>query len=47
VDAVAMFAQAVRAQLAGGGAALIATHIDLGLDAEVLDGSASARKRNC
>jgi len=29
--AVAMFAAAVRAHLAGGGAALIATHIDLGL----------------
>jgi heme exporter protein A len=37
-DAVAMFARAVRAHLAGGGAALIATHIDLGLaEAEVLD----------
>ena len=30
-DAVAMFAAAMRAHLAGGGAALIATHIDLGL----------------
>ncbi len=38
VDAVAMFAAAVRAHLAGGGLALIATHIDLGLDeAQVLD----------
>lgn len=36
-DAVALFAQVVGAHLAGGGAALIATHIDLGLDAEVLD----------
>ena len=36
-QAVAMFADAVRAHLAGGGAALIATHIDLGLDAEVFD----------
>mgnify|MGYP001627871739 CR=1 FL=1 len=36
-DAVAMFADAVRAHLAAGGSALIATHIDLGLDAEVLD----------
>lgn len=36
-DAVAMFAAAVRAHLAGGGAALIATHIDLGIEAEVLD----------
>lgn len=35
--AVAMFADAVRAQLAWGGSALIATHIDLGLEAEVLD----------
>jgi len=37
-DAVAMFASAVRAHLARGGAALIATHIDLGLpEAEVLE----------
>ncbi len=37
-DAVAMFAGAVRAHLAAGGAALMATHIDLGLDeAETLD----------
>lgn len=36
-DAVALFAAAVRAHLRGGGSALIATHIDLGLDAEVLD----------
>ena len=36
--AVEMFATAVRAHLAGGGAALIATHIDLGLaEADVLD----------
>ncbi|MCV6594218.1 MAG: heme ABC exporter ATP-binding protein CcmA [Silicimonas sp.] len=35
--AVAMFANAVRAHLAGGGAALIATHIDLGLEAQVFD----------
>lgn len=36
--AVAMFAAAIRAHLAGGGAALMATHIDLGLDeAEVLE----------
>ncbi|GGH46961.1 heme ABC exporter ATP-binding protein CcmA [Frigidibacter albus] len=35
---VALFAQAVRAHLAGGGAALMATHIDLGIaEAEVLD----------
>jgi heme exporter protein A len=34
---VAMFADAVRAHLGQGGSALIATHIDLGLDGEVLD----------
>lgn len=34
---VALFADAVRAHLDGGGAALIATHIDLGLEADVLD----------
>lgn len=34
---VAMFAAAVRAHLGQGGAALIATHIDLGLEAEVLE----------
>lgn len=37
VDSVAMFADAIRAHLAGGGIALIATHIDLGLEADVLD----------
>ncbi|SLN16141.1 Cytochrome c biogenesis ATP-binding export protein CcmA [Roseovarius gaetbuli] len=38
VEAVAMFAAAVRAHLAAGGLAVIATHIDLGLsEAEVLD----------
>jgi heme exporter protein A len=37
VDAVAMFAGAVKSHLARGGAALIATHIDLGIEAEVLD----------
>jgi heme exporter protein A len=37
-DSVALFVSAVRAHLAGGGAALIATHIDLGLaEAAVLD----------
>lgn len=36
-DHVKMFADQVRAHLAGGGAALLATHIDLGLDAQVLD----------
>ncbi|MEQ6202738.1 heme ABC exporter ATP-binding protein CcmA [Sulfitobacter sp. HNIBRBA2951] len=35
--AVAMFADAVRAHLAGGGMALLATHINLGLEAQVLD----------
>ena len=35
--AVALFGAAVRAHLAAGGAALIATHIDLGLEAAVLD----------
>ena len=40
-EAVAMFASAVRAHLAAGGAALIATHIDLGLaEARLLDLSA-------
>lgn len=34
---VALFADIVRAHLAGGGAALIATHIDLGIEAETLD----------
>ena len=37
---VALFAAAVRRHLDGGGAALIATHIDLGLDARTLDLSA-------
>lgn len=37
---VALFASAVQAHLAGGGLALMATHIDLGLEAEVLDVSA-------
>jgi heme exporter protein A len=37
-DSVGLFAAVVRAHLAGGGAALMATHIDLGLDeARVLD----------
>lgn len=35
--AVGWFAAAVRAHCAGGGMALIATHIDLGIEAEVLD----------
>ncbi|NOD77366.1 MULTISPECIES: heme ABC exporter ATP-binding protein CcmA [unclassified Ruegeria] len=36
-NAVQMFADAVRAHLGQGGSAVIATHIDLGLDGEVLD----------
>ncbi len=34
---VALFATCVRAHVAGGGAALIATHIDLGLEAGIFD----------
>ncbi|MBR9842902.1 MAG: heme ABC exporter ATP-binding protein CcmA [Rhodobacteraceae bacterium] len=37
VESVALFADAVRAHLSGGGSALIATHIDLGLEADVFD----------
>ncbi|MEH6740191.1 MAG: heme ABC exporter ATP-binding protein CcmA [Sulfitobacter sp.] len=37
VDAVALFADAVRGHLRAGGMALLATHIELGLDAQVLD----------
>ena len=36
-EAVGWFADAVRTHLAGGGMALLATHIDLGLDGQVLD----------
>ncbi len=36
-EATKMFADAVRGHLGQGGSALIATHIDLGLEAEVLD----------
>lgn len=36
-DAVALFADAVRGHLRAGGMALLATHIELGLDAQVLD----------
>ena len=36
-DAVAMFAKVIERHLTQGGSALIATHIDLGLDAEVLE----------
>lgn len=45
-DAVVMFADAVRGHLALGGAALIATHIDLGLDADVLDVTGFRAKNN-
>ena len=34
---VQLFADAVRSHLAGGGAAVIATHIDLALEGRVLD----------
>ncbi len=37
VASVSLFADAVRAHLAAGGSALMATHIDLGLETEVLD----------
>ncbi len=37
VASVTMFADAVRAHVAAGGAALIATHIDLGLEAGIFD----------
>ncbi|MBK1636195.1 heme ABC exporter ATP-binding protein CcmA [Rhodovulum adriaticum] len=37
VASVALFGQAVKRHLQGGGAALIATHIDLGFQAEELD----------
>ncbi len=36
-DGVAQFAQVIRDHLTGGGSSLIATHIDLGIDAPVLD----------
>lgn len=36
-ESVAMFAEVVTEHLSRGGGALIATHIDLGLDADVLD----------
>ncbi|MEQ5870466.1 heme ABC exporter ATP-binding protein CcmA [Sagittula sp. NFXS13] len=43
---VGLFADAVRAHLSGGGSALMATHIDLGLEAGVLDvGPFKARPR--
>ena len=42
---VALFADAVRAHLARGGMAVIATHVDLGLDAPVLDMTPFRAKR--
>ncbi|WP_420863799.1 heme ABC exporter ATP-binding protein CcmA [Algirhabdus cladophorae] len=36
-DSTALFAQAIREHLKGGGSALLATHIDLGLEADTLD----------
>jgi len=36
-ESTALFAKAVQTHCAGGGAALMATHIDLGLEAESLD----------
>jgi len=39
-DAVALFGSVLRGHLAAGGSALMATHIDLGVDARVLDISA-------
>lgn len=43
-QSVALFASAVRAHLTAGGAALIATHIDLGLDAREVDVTAFQAK---
>ena len=43
---VALFADIVRAHLAGGWAALIATHIDLGIEAETLDLTPFTAKAN-
>lgn len=43
-DAVASFGQTVQRHLAQGGAALLATHIDLGFDANVLDVAAYKAK---
>lgn len=37
VESVARFAETVKAHLANGGSALLATHIDLGFDAEIFD----------
>jgi heme exporter protein A len=44
---VARFADVVRGHLAQGGAALIATHIDLGLKAQVLDLTPYRAKADC
>lgn len=43
--AVTLFANCIRAHLAGGGAAIIATHIDLGLEARTIDVSEFKPKR--
>ena len=43
--AATLFADAVRAHLETGGAAIIATHIDLGLDARVIDVAAFKPER--
>ena len=43
--AVTLFADCIRAHLAGGGAAVIATHIDLGLEARTIDVSEFKPKR--
>ncbi|MTI03649.1 heme ABC exporter ATP-binding protein CcmA [Roseibium sp. RKSG952] len=43
-EAVALFADTVRTHLGQGGSALIATHIDLGLEGEVLDVGANKAK---
>ena len=37
VEAVGRFGETIKAHLANGGSALIATHIDLGIEADVLD----------
>lgn len=37
VESVARFGETIKAHLADGGSAIMATHIDLGLDADVLD----------
>ncbi len=46
IASVALFAASVRRHLAAGGAALIATHVDLGLEARDLDVSAFRARRD-